>query len=71
MIFLFFPARWSLRRPWTVVAETPGDVEELPPERWFGTVRGMFRIRTETNKIARNIQVYSAPDVEGPLQPVD
>jgi hypothetical protein len=70
-VFLFFPIRWSLRRPWTVVAETPGDVEELPPERWVGQVRGLFKIRPETSKIARNIEVYSLPDVEGPLQPVD
>jgi hypothetical protein len=71
VVFLFFPIRWSLRRPWTVVAETPGDAEELPPERWIGSVRGLFKIRQAAGKIARNIEVYSAPDVEGPLVPVD
>src|SRR5438270_732252 len=27
LLLLFFPARWALRRPWTVVAETPGDLD--------------------------------------------
>jgi hypothetical protein len=71
LLFLFFPARWALRRPWTIVAETPGDLDEHPPERWVGTVRGVFNVRQETSKVARNIEVYSLPNVDGPLQPVD
>jgi hypothetical protein len=71
LVFLFFPARWALRRPWTIVAETPGDLDEHPPERWVGTVRGVFNVRQETSKVARNIEVYSLPNVDGPLQPVD
>jgi len=71
ILFLFFPARWALRRPWTIVAETPGDLDEHPPERWVGTVRGVFTVRQETSKVARNIEVYSLPNVDGPLQPVD
>ncbi len=71
LVFLFFPARWALRRPWTIVAETPGDLDEHPPERWVGTVRGVLNVRNEAAKVARNIEVYSLPNVDGPLQPVD
>jgi hypothetical protein len=34
-------------------------------------VRGVFTVRQETSKVARNIEVYSLPNVDGPLQPVD
>lgn len=71
LLFLFFPVRWSLRRPWTLVAESPGGVDDNPPERWVGQVRGVLAVRQEAAKVARNIEVYSLPDVEGPLQPVD
>lgn len=76
VVLLFFPVRWALRRPWLVVADTQG-VEggetqpELDPERWVGTVRGVFTIRQATNKIARDIEVYSAPANDGPLILVD
>ena len=30
---MFFPVRWLLHRPWTIIAETPGDEEEHQPER--------------------------------------
>ncbi|KAA2263688.1 DUF983 domain-containing protein [Solihabitans fulvus] len=71
LLFLFFPTRWTLRRPWTLVAESPGGIDEHPPERWVGQVRGVLAVRQEAAKVARNIEVYSLPDVEGPLQPVD
>lgn len=71
VVILFFPARWLLHRPWTVVAETPGDEEENAPERWVGVVRGAFNVRQEAAKVARNIEVYAEPDVNGPLQPVE
>lgn len=72
LVFLFFPARWAVRRPWTVVAETRGENDpQHPPERWVGQVRGILAVRQETRKVARNIEVYSLPDIEGPLQPVD
>jgi hypothetical protein len=72
-VLLFFPVRWLLRRPWTLVAETSTveDEEEQAPERWVGTVRGMFKVRSAAARVSRDIQVYSAPDNEGPLQPVD
>ncbi|PRX47852.1 hypothetical protein B0I33_105436 [Prauserella shujinwangii] len=72
LVALFFPLRWVLRRPWTVVAETEGDVTgERPSERWVGTVRGVFSVRGEVNKIAKSIQKYDLPDFEGPLHPVE
>ena len=71
LVALFFPARWALRRPWLVVAETPGDLEEHPPERWVGTVRGVFNVRQEVAREARFIQVYSLPNLDGPLSAVD
>ncbi|HEX3786760.1 MAG TPA: DUF983 domain-containing protein [Pseudonocardiaceae bacterium] len=71
VVILFFPVRWLLRRPWSVVANTPGNQDDLQPERWQGTVRGLFSIRLATAKLARDIEVYSMPNVDGPLQPID
>jgi hypothetical protein len=75
VVLLFFPARWLIRRPWLVVANTqgaPGEgAEELSPERWMGSVRGVFSIRQATAKIARDIEVYSVPASDGPLQLID
>jgi hypothetical protein len=72
IIALFFPLRWILRRPWTVVAETEGDLAgDRPSERWVGTIRGMFTVRGEVVKIAKTIRRHSLPDFEGPLHPVE
>lgn len=71
VVVLFFPTRWLLRRPWTVIAETPGDADEHPPEKWVGVVRGVLNMRSESARVARNIEVYAEPDVDGPLQPVE
>ncbi len=60
IVMVFFPLRWAVRRPWRLVAE-----------RWVGTVRGMVNIRTVAAKVARDIEVYSMPNAEGPLHPVD
>lgn len=70
LAILFFPARWALRRPWTVVAETGDNGEGDPEERWVGTVRGLFTVRGQVNRIAKDIQLDSQPGLEGPLQPV-
>ena len=71
LALLFFPVRWLMRRPWRLVANTPGSQEEQIAERWVGTVRGMYNIRTAAAKVARDIEVYSMPNSEGPLHPVD
>jgi hypothetical protein len=71
VVLAFFPVRWALHRPWRLVANTRGDHEEQGAERWVGTVRGMFSIRTATAKVARDIEVYAMPSAEGPLHPVD
>ncbi|WP_019808750.1 hypothetical protein [Saccharomonospora halophila] len=72
LVALFFPLRWTLRRPWTVVAETEGDVTgERPSERWVGTVVGILKVRGEVHRIAKSIQKHDLPDFDGPLQPVE
>lgn len=71
LIALFFPLRWALRRPWTVMAETGDDGEGEPTEKWVGTVRGVFNVRKEVAGIARSIADESIPGAEGPLRPVD
>jgi hypothetical protein len=72
LIVVFFPLRWVLNRPWTVVAETDGDLTgEHPPERWVGIVSGMFRVRREVVEVAKTIQKHSLPDFDGPLHPME
>lgn len=72
-VLLFFPVRWALRRPWTVVAETtePGDDPDQPTERWVGTVRGVLKVRQEFTKLKKNIENDALPSFEGPLHPVE
>jgi hypothetical protein len=70
LLILFFPTRWALRRPWTVVAETGDNGENEPVERWVGIVRGVFTVRQQVNRVAKNIAIDSVPGIEGPLQPV-
>jgi len=69
MLFLFFPVRWALRRPWELVAESKATADEQPPERWTGQVRGMLAVRHEADRVSRTIEVRSLPDLDGPLQP--
>ncbi|OLF18352.1 DUF983 domain-containing protein [Actinophytocola xanthii] len=68
LFILFFPTRWALRRPWTVVAETGDDGEGDPTERWVGTVRGVFNVRAQMKQVAKNIAIDNRPGIEGPLQ---
>lgn len=70
-VILFFPVRWLIRRPWTLIAETPGDYDEYPPERWVGIVRGYKAVRYEGARVSRDIEVYAQPDSECPLTPRD
>jgi hypothetical protein len=70
LLLLFFPTRWALRRPWTVVAETGDNGENEPVERWVGIVRGVFTVRQQMNRVAKSITIDSVPGIEGPLQPV-
>lgn len=108
LVLLFFPLRWALRRPWTLVAETDGleseprvpdklsipseeseadtddgtgdvpgeppDIEAYDPypaERWVGTVRGMWSVRSHVARTARMIQRHATPDSSGPLRPME
>jgi hypothetical protein len=71
VVLLFFPVRWMLRRPWTLVAETGDEDPEEPAEKWVGTVRGMFQARQQAAKIAKSIESDAVPTFEGPLHPVE
>ena len=72
LVALFFPLRWMLRRPWTVVAATGDDGEGEPTEKWVGSVRGVFNVRKQVADIAKNIADDSIPGgVNGPLKPVE
>lgn len=72
LVALFFPLRWILRRPWTVVAETDGAPNgEKPGERWVGTIRGLFTVQGEVSKVAKAIKKHALPDFDGPLRPVE
>lgn len=74
---LFFPTRWMLRRPWTIVAETEGlrdrEGNELsPPEHWTGLVRGSARAREEMRWVVRNLRTRASPGhANSPLHQVN
>lgn len=71
LVVLFFPARWVVRRPRTIVAQTLGDLRGLPPERWLGTVRGFTRSREETDLVIKSLETRATPAyADSPLQPV-
>jgi len=70
-VALFFPGRWVLRRPRTLVAETPGGVDGSAPERWVGWVRGTNAAREEMAETIRSLQTRATPAyADSPLQPV-
>ena len=70
-IVAFFPIRWWLRRPWTVVAETEGNYEQ-PAERWTGLIRGGSRAREEMRIVVRRLRSQGTPaHADSPLQPVN
>jgi hypothetical protein len=70
-IVLFFPIRWLLRRPWTIVAETTGSYD-LPAERWTGMVRGGSKAKEELRIVIRRLRTQGTPGhADSPLQPVN
>lgn len=75
LIALFFPVRWWLRRPWTVVAETDGAYDEenkTPAERWTGLIRGSARAGEEMRIVERRLRTSGTPGhADSPLQPVN
>lgn len=71
LLLAALPARWALRRPWDVVAETEEDQDGRPAERWVGVVRGPLAVRSEANRVRRSIETSSLPDFDGALQPMD
>ena len=70
-VLLFFPLRWIMRRPWTLVAETSGGYN-LPAEHWTGMVRGRSRAKEETRVLVRNLKTRATPGHgDSPLHPVN
>jgi hypothetical protein len=66
----FFPLRWWLRRPRSIVAETLGNVD-LSAERWVGNVRGVSKRREEVRIVVRRLRTQGTPGhADSPLQPV-
>lgn len=69
VVVLFFPVRWLLRRPWTIVAETAGSYD-LPAERWLGMVRGRSKAIEESRIVTRRLRTQGTPGhADSPLQP--
>lgn len=70
---LFFPFRWYLRRPYTIVAETEGSYDtDLPAEHWSGMVRGRSRAKEEMRVVVRSLRTRATPGhSDSPLQPVN
>ena len=66
----FFPMRWVLRRPRTLLAETAGGADGSLPERWVGWVRGTQNARDEMDRTVRNLRDRGTPAyADSPLQP--
>jgi hypothetical protein len=71
VVLAFFPIRWVLRRPWTLVAETNGGYD-LPAEHWSGMIRGRTRAIEETRVLVRNLKTRATPGhADSPLHPVN
>jgi hypothetical protein len=71
LVLSFFPIRWWLRRPWTLVAETPGDYDR-PAEKWTGRVRGGSKAKEELRIVTRRLRTQGTPaHADSPLQPVN
>ncbi|WP_035280494.1 hypothetical protein [Actinokineospora spheciospongiae] len=71
LLALFFPVRWAMRRPWTLIAETGDDGDGEPTERWVGKVRGYFAARGEIARIAKSLSMDAQPSYEGILKPIN
>ena len=70
LLILFFPVRWLVRRPWTLIAQT--EEPDVIADRWVGRVRGYFSARSEIARAHRHLRRYAVPDRDGdgPLRPV-
>ena len=66
----FFPGRWVLRRPNTLVAETAAAAGRSH-ETWVGWVRGTTAARTEMQEVVHSLETRATPAyADSPLQPV-
>jgi hypothetical protein len=74
----FFAVRWVLRRPWKIMAATRGHYgeddsgQQLGPETWVGTVRGVTKSKEEIRLISQAIRKQDSPDyIGGVLKKLD
>jgi hypothetical protein len=71
VILGFFPVRWYLRRPWTIVARTDGHYNtDAKQEHWVGKVRGISKAQEEMRVVLLSIKQRNTPGhADTPLQP--
>jgi hypothetical protein len=71
VVVMFFPLRWALRRPWTIVAETSeGYGQDV--EHWSGMVRGRGRAKEEMRVAVRSLETRATPGhADSPLHRIN
>jgi hypothetical protein len=70
LLLMVAAMQWMLKRPWTIVADTPATVETAA-EHWVGTAHGMMTARQDTRLVVQSLEALSTPDDgTGPLQQV-
>jgi hypothetical protein len=70
LLLMVAPMQWMLKRPWTIVAETPATAEKAG-EHWVGTAHGMMTARQDALQVVQSVKERSVPDDgAGPLQKI-
>ena len=70
LVLMVAAMQWMLKRPWTIVADTPATAETAA-EHWVGTAHGMMTARQDTRLVVQSLEALSTPDDgTGPLQQV-
>jgi len=69
VVAVLLVVRWLLRRPWSIVAETPGTYDN-EAERWRGVVYGYVGRGEEVRRTIRELRLTGIPS-SGALHRVD
>jgi hypothetical protein len=70
LVLMVAAMQWMLKRPWTIVADTPRTGEK-ESEHWVGTAHGMMAARQDTRQVVQNLEKGAMPDDgTGPLQKI-